>query len=112
MSAYTFVLHLEEFGSHILQTAYIDSFKIDALDVPADAKIDDFDHPIVKEHVCRFEVEVHYLHFLLVQIFDRIYHLFNDNFGLSLIETSCLFEVSSQIRARTILHDQTNLISL
>lgn len=64
----------------------------------------------MKEYVSRFEIVVNDIRF--VQIFDRIYHLFYDDFGLSLIEASCLFEIGSQVRAGAILHDQAYLISL
>ena len=85
-----------------------------ALNQLADAKIDDFDHPIVKEHVCRFEVEVHYLHFLLVQIFDRIDELPDYVPSLPLIKAALFLDVTLKLRARTILHDkaETTIVDL
>ena len=88
MSAYTFVLHLEEFGSHILQTAYIDSFKIDALDVSADAKIDDFYlfiHLIVIDNHDIFKLKVSVDNLLPVAVVDGLSVLLEDKPGFLLL---------------------------
>lgn len=44
----------------------------------ANAKIDDFDDPLMKEDVRRFEIEVHHSHLLLPQVLHHKHQLLDD----------------------------------
>lgn len=66
----------------------------------AEAKVRDLDLPIVKDNVLWFQVEVYYLLFALVQVFQAAQNLRYDQLSFLLMNLLVLLQIEVQVRAR------------
>lgn len=60
----------------------------------------------MKDYVCRFEIEVDDLHFLVMKIFDCKNQLLYDLPGFTLLQTPRFSNVAFELRSTAVLHDK------